>query len=485
MGLIQNFRDLFIKPEPEKPDLFKRNFFEFLKNQQLNSDWQVIVDSTGDGNFKYDVPTLRAKARDLEINNAYASAFFETMEKSVIGKSGFNLQLRIQNADSTPDTYANQLIENKFFQWSKNCTVDGQTSWVELQNIILRSMLRDGEIFIHMVTSSENPYGMMLQIIEADYVDYQKNDTLSNGNYIRHGIEYNRYHAPVAVYVSVFPPDANREHLNAPTEYVRIPMDNMLHVYKKNRVSQGRGYSWMSAAIHRLRMLNSIDEASLTNIRVAASKMGFLSKQGASVAEYTGAQTDFNGNFVQSVEPGEIEVLPEGYSFEQFNPAFPDASVDAFIKHMLRSIATALGVSYGSLTMDLSDFSYSSGRIGVDLERDSYRKLQTLLMEKFFNPVFEKWLLVALANNSLAPLPFNKLEKFRSYEWIPKSFEYVNPIDDINADINAIQNNMTTLTDVLAKKGVDLEDHLQKLANEKKLMEKYGLMQISDQKNLN
>ena len=477
MGLIQNFRSMFIKKvdEPKTPDLFQRNFFEFLKNQQLNSDWSVIPDSVGDGNFKYDVPTLRAKARDLEINNAYASAFFENMEKNVIGKSGFNLQLRVQNADQTPDTYANMLIENRFFQWSKNCTIDGQTSWVELQNIILRSMLRDGEIFIHLVSTSNNAYGLQLQVIEADYVDYQKNDTLTNGNYIRHGIEYNSYHAPTAVYISQFPSDANREHLNAPTNYVRIPMENMLHIYKKNRVSQGRGYSWMSAAIHRLRMLNSIDEASLTNIRVAASKMGFLSKANGTLAEYTGTQKDFNGNFVNSVEPGEIEILPEGYSFESFNPAFPDASVDSFIKHMLRSIATALGVSYGSLTMDMSDFSYSSGRIGVDLERDSYRKLQTLLMEKFFNKVFEKWLINALASNALAPLPFQKLSKFQNYEWIPKAFEYVNPIDDINADINAMANNMTTLTDVLAKKGVDLEDHFSKLANEKKLKKKYGL----------
>lgn len=476
MGLIKNIRSIFTKEPEQKPDMFQRNFFEFLKNQQLNSDWSVIPDSLGDGNFKYDVPTLRAKARDLEINNAYASAFFENMEKNVIGKSGFNLQLRVQNADSTPDTYANMMIENKFFEWSKNCTIDGQTSWVELQNIILRSMLRDGEIFIHMVSTTNNPYGLQLQVIESDYVDYQKNETLTNGNYIRHGIEYNQYHAPTAVYISQFPPDANREHLNAPTNYVRIPMENMLHIYKKNRISQGRGYSWMAAAIHRLRMLNSIDEASLTNIRVAASKMGFLSKSNGTIAEYTGANTDFNGNFVNSVEPGEIEILPEGYSFESFNPAFPDASVDSFIKHMLRSIATALGVSYGSLTMDMSDFSYSSGRIGVDLERDSYRKLQTLLTEKFFNKVFEKWLMNALASNALAPLPFSKLSKFQSYEWIPKAFEYVNPIDDINADINAMANNMTTLTDVLAKKGVDLEDHFSKLANEKKLKEKYGLL---------
>ena len=455
----------------------QRNIFNTLANNQLNSDWNVQFSTRGDSNFKYNIPLLREKARDLTLNNSYIVAFMNLLKNNVVGRNGIQLSANVVNDNGTPDLLANKIIENGFYEWGKNPTVNSDLNWVELQKVLLTTMIRDGEVFILKIKDrSINKFGFALQVFEPDWVNYELNQD-ANTFYIRHGIEYNYFHKPIAVHINKYPANwAAKEDLQASDGYTRVPVEDIIHLYSPERITQGRGYSALTSIMFSVRMMDAVNEAGVTNIRIGASKMGFFVKSDAnSVSEFTGSTTDSAGNLISGVEPGEFQRLPDGFSFQSFNPDFPQQALQPFIQHILRSISTGLGISYNTLTMDLENVSYSSIRAGVDMERDTYRNLQEFMIDKFLAPVFEEWLKTSLAMGALNPLPVSKLWKFSNATFQARAFSYVNPVDDVTSDVLAMDNNIFTLNDVLSKQGKNLIDHLEQLKAEKDLLKKYGL----------
>lgn len=455
----------------------ERNIFNAMANNQLNSDWNVQFSTKGDANFRYNIPLLREKARDLTLNNSYIVAFMNLLKNNVVGKNGITLSANVVNDNGTPDLLANKIIETGFWEWGKNPTVNSDLNWVELQKVLLTTMIRDGEVFILKIKDRKiNKFGFALQVFEPDWVDYELNQD-ANTFYIRHGIEYNYFHKPIAVHINKYPPNwAAKEDLQASDGYTRVPVEDIIHLYSPERISQGRGYSALTSIMFSVRMMDAVNEAGVTNIRIGAAKMGFFVKKDAnSVAEFTGSTTDSAGNLISGVEPGEFQRLPDGFEFQSFNPDFPQQALQPFIQHILRSISTGLGISYNTLTMDLENVSYSSIRAGVEMERDTYKSLQEFMIDKFLAPVFDEWLKTALAMNALNPLPVSKLWKFSNATFQARAFSYVNPVDDVTSDVLAMDNNIFTLNDVLSKQGKNLIDHLEQLKAEKDLLKKYGL----------
>ncbi len=159
----------------------QRNIFNTLANNQLNSDWNVQFSTRGDSNFKYNIPLLREKARDLTLNNSYIVAFMNLLKNNVVGKNGITLSANVVNDNGTPDLLANKIIENGFYDWGKNPTVNSDLNWVELQKVLLTTMIRDGEVFILKIKdSSINKFGFALQVFEPDWIDFDLNQDSSS-----------------------------------------------------------------------------------------------------------------------------------------------------------------------------------------------------------------------------------------------------------------------------------------------------------------
>jgi lambda family phage portal protein len=472
---LRDFIDKIFKREVEPTG--QRNIFNAIANNQLNSDWNVQFSTKGDANFKYNIPLLREKARDLSLNNSYIVAFMNLLKNNVIGKNGITLSANVTNDNGTPDLLANKIIENAFYSWGKNPTINSNINFVELQKMLLITMLRDGEVFVLKIKDRTiNKFGFALQVFEPDWVDYELNQDASS-YYIRHGIEYNYFHKPIAVHINKYPANwAAKEDLQASDGTTRVPIEDIIHLFMPERISQGRGYSALTSVMYSVRMMDAVNEAGVTNIRIGASKMGFFVNKSDQIPDgFTGMQSDTNGNLISGVSPGDFQRLPNGVEFQSFNPDFPQNALQPFIQHILRSISTALGISYNTLTMDLENVSYSSIRAGVDMERDTYRNLQEFMIDKFMAPIFEEWLMTALAMNALAPLPASKLWKFSNATFQARAFSYVNPVDDVTSDVLAMENNIFTLNDVLSKQGKNLIDHLEQLKAEQDLLKKYGL----------
>jgi len=133
------------------------------------------------------------------------------------------------------------------------------------------------------------------------------------------------------------------------------------------------------------------------------------------------------------IEPGAIEELPMGTSFQSWNPDHPVGNYSNFVKSCLRGVSEGRGINYNTLSSDLENVNYSSIRAGLLDEREFYKAIQKWFIDTVITPVFEGWLETNILNGTIN-LPAAKLEKFNSPDWKPRRWAWVGPAKDIKKD---------------------------------------------------
>jgi lambda family phage portal protein len=204
--------------------------------------------------------------------------------------------------------------------------------------------------------------------------------------------------------------------------------------------------------------------------------MGFYTKKAGEVGEEEWeGEEDENGEFIEEAEPGVFGKLPAGWDLKEFNPTFPNGDIAPFSKLMLRGGCSGLGVSYHSVSNDLTDVNFSSIRTGVLDSRDNYRDLQGFTSEAFLDRVAESWLLMALLKQTLGSLDVAEFDRLHVPTWRGRGWDWVNPLQDQAAAEKALKSRTKTLARVLADQGEDLEEHLEQLEEEKQLAAQFGI----------
>jgi lambda family phage portal protein len=465
------------KQQASRPPL-QRNFAA-AKIDRLTQSWGGVTGNS-DAVTSTSLARLRARSRQLAVDNDYARRFYKLLRSNVVGPQGIGMQVRAIYKEGKGsvvyDDDANKLIEKNWYEWAgkKHCTVDGRLSLIDVQQMLIETVAKDGEILVRKVRgrNSGNPFGFALQLLEADHLNENYNTTMSNGNKVRMGIEYNEWDRPVAYHVLNRHPGEIVGTAYHAEKYDRIPATDILHLFFSERPSQSRGLPWMISAMRRMRMLGTYEENELVAAGVAASKMGFFTSTDGT--EYKGTDEDADGNLITEAEPGLFEQLPAGVKFEAWDPQHPTTSFGTFIKTMLRGAASGMGVSYNTLANDLEGVNFSSIRSGTLEEREMWKIMQTWMIEHFFTDVFENWLLMALTTQKI-PLPLAKFEKFNSPVWRPRGWSWVDPLKEVKSNIEAVNAGFMSAQDVASQQGQDIEDIYAQLALEQSLREKHGV----------
>jgi lambda family phage portal protein len=447
----------------------KRNggFYGAIQSR-LTSDWNPqsqgpIAEQRGS------LRTLRDRARDLEKNNPLVRRYLHLVAENVVGHRGIRLQCANTLPNGLPNRTANAEIERAFCAWHlpKHCTMDGRQSWVDLQRDVIRTMARDGEAFVRLVRGG--PQGFALQHIDAALVDETHNLMAGeNRNAIKLGIEVDAWDRPVAYHVLTG--HINDEFGMTRQERVRIPADEMLHLFVSRRPGAVRGETWLAPVLLSLRMLDGYAEAELVAARTAAAKMGFVITNPENAAP-----TDPDAPVRSEMEaaPGVIDFLDPGQTFEQWDPTHPSQNFALFVTQIGKFIAAGLNVSFAGLTSDLRETNFSSARIGLLQERDGWRVLQAWLSEHFCEPVYQEWREVAWARGDLAVRMVPS--QYGRHAWRPRGWAYTNPQQELQADMLAIAAGLTSPQRVVADNGDDLEDIYAELDAAKQLADEYDV----------
>lgn len=447
--------------------------FAAARTDRLVASWNP-ANLTMDAVLRAQLPKIRARSRDLSINNPYLKKFIGMVSVNVLGPSGISFQSKIKLEDNSLDEKANSSIESAWKEWGRRRSspdVTGKLSWVRLQDLSLRTVARDGEIFLRKVRGYDNPHRFALQPIEADSVDETYNVDLRNGYRIVMGIEIDSWGRPVAYHVARKAPNDYSDPLSYQLRE-RIPAEDMIHLFIPFRVNQRRGVPWAYAAMAKTNVLDGYEEAELVASRICAAKMGCIeTADGVYVSD---AQDETGRQYIEA-EPGTFPVLPPGTTMNMFDPQHPTSAYKDFIKQVLRAIACGLEVSYNSLGADLESVNYSSIRSGTLEERDGWKAIQGWLIEDLCEQAFEGWLRMQLLRRNL-DFKLSDLDRICAASiWRGRSWSWVDPLKDGKANTESLNSGMATMTDLLAEQGRDFEEHVDQLVYEQEYMAHKGL----------
>ena len=141
----------------------------------------------------------------------------------------------------------------------------------------------------------------------------------------------------------------------------------------------------------------------------------------------------------------------------------------------LRSIASGLNISYHSLSNDLTSVNYSSIRQGALEDRSNYQIWQEFIVQHFMDVVFKRWLEMAITTKAIN-LPIGKFDKFsNAINYIPRSFPWIDPLKEMQANVVGLQNGITTYSDIVSSYGKDVEETFEQHQKEKELADQYGI----------
>ena len=428
--------------------------------------------ASADQELRQALVTLRNRSRELSRNDAYVARYLNLLTSNVVGHNGIRVNAKSRDSDGTLDSIANSTIEMAWKKWSKkgNCTVDGQMSMIDCQRMFIEALARDGEVLIRQITDPTSEFGYKIEFLEADHLNDTKNEIYTNGNKVVMGVEINDKRKPVAYHLYKNHP--NDLGLQQSNETIRVPAEEVIHAFVRQRPEQTRGYPFVAPVIGNIKMLNGYFEAEITAARVASAKMGFFTSPAGD--GYVGEDVQDEYTPIMSAEPATFEQLPAGMDFKAFDPAHPTTAFESFSTAILRSIASGLNISYHSISNDLSSVNYSSLRAGSLEDRDQYRMLQKFMIEHFMEPIFRSWLKNAMTRS--INLPIVKYDKFADgVSYIPRSWGWVDPQKEMQANISGLQNGIVTYQDIEANYGRDVEELFEQHEREQKLAEQYGV----------
>lgn len=467
----------------DKP-VIKARGYDLAQRNRLMADFVTSNQTFDQGLRTAPLPLLRDRSRDLARNDTNAVKFLSLLAKNVLGSDGIKLQSKVMmQRGGKPNVQINTVVQDGWADWGKkkNCTITTKFTWIQVQHLILSAVAIDGEVFIRKLRRPDNPHLFSLQFIDPDQVDFFLNSFLPNGNRIIMGVELNQDGAPVAYWVYNTPLGDSAG--PQPRQRVRIDASEIEHIYRAKSPFQTRGVPWMVSAAYRMHMLKKYDEAELLAARIGACQMGFIQKTADPNPAYKGADANPDQQDGQSIEtePGMFYNLAEGETVGMFKPEHPVSAFDAFSKACVRDIAAGLDVAYMSLSGDLGEASFSSARVGLLDERDTYKMLQTWMIESVCEPIYDAWLNLSFLSY-LKPLPISVFDYPPC--WHPRSFPWVDPLKDIQARIMAIGAGLDTRTRAINEQGYDLDETLEELQTEEKLIDKLGIHVSLDSKTL-
>lgn len=407
--------------------------------------WQPTTESIN-AILNSNVEVVRARARDIVRKNPYASNSIDVLVSNCIG-TGIKPQSKCEDAEFRKN------IQKLWLDWTDACDYVNVVDFYGLQALVLRSVIESGECFVQFKPGDgDSKVPLNLLVLEAEYLDSSRNYALAGGHVVRSGIEFDGKGKRVAYYMFREHP---RELVQTNSEVVRVPANEILHIYRVDRPGQIRGEPWLANVLLKLHELDQYEDAELVRKKMAAMFAGFVTKidpdDNFFPKEKTEKETDFS-----SLMPGTMQFLNPGEDVKFSSPADVGSSYDVFIKQQLRAIAIGMDITYEQLTGDLSFVNYSSIRAGVVEFRRKILAIQHHLMVfQFCRPVWNKFMETAILSNAIK-IP--KDENYAEVKWIPQGFEWVDPVREQDAQKNAVRCGFKSRAEVVSELGYDIEE---------------------------
>ncbi|NEU15130.1 phage portal protein, partial [Methylobacterium sp. BTF04] len=318
---------------------------------------------------------------------------------------------------------------------------------------------------------------------EGDHCPHLKTDATAN---IRQGIQYNAIGAREGYWLYREHPGDGVLAANG-LDLTLVPATDVCHLYRAMRPGQDRGEPWLARALRTLYDLDGYLDAELIRKKNAARFLGFIKRiiqdeDGSPGGGPLGTDAaDDDGAATLEFEPGTLQVLADGEDVIFSDPKDVGPNFDMFVRQSLRGVSVAAGVLYEELSGDYTGGNDRTLRAALNSFRRSVEMWQHhLVVFQVCRPVWRRWIDLALLSGALRLPDGMTRQQAYAVNWIPPSWPYIHPVQDVEGKLLEIQGGLSTRTRKVAENGYDSEvvDAEQKADNDR--ADNLGLVYSSD-----
>jgi lambda family phage portal protein len=382
--------------------------------------------------------------------------------------------------------------------------VSRQLTMSQQMRLALRHKLIDGEnLFVahwmpERIGRGAAQYATAWLLVDPDRLSnpYQMVDT----KYLRGGVEIDDYGVPVAYHIR----EAHQNDWYNAVEsmlWARVEREDpdgwrrVIHDFERDRAGQNRGIGVFTPVLSHAKMLARYYGVELQAATVAtifstyvtspydpAMIQDAMESEGSELGFYQDLRADWAKERPAMLNQVRVPTLAPGEEIKQVNAAHPHTGFEDFAHEMLRSIASALGVSAEQITQDWSKTNYSSARAALLESWKTLSRRNTEFKTGTATPIYASWLQEVIERGDLddvlpvgAPDFIEAATAYSRCDWLGVARGWVDPVKEKQGAILGLDGGLSTLKRECAEQGLDWEEVIAQRAIEVRAFRDAGL----------
>jgi len=423
--------------------------------------------------------SLRDQARHLEENSDLIDGLLTTLVNNVVGKEGIGVEpMPLNHEGRVHEQFARELLDG-FVEWSLRPDSTGQYSRSEMERLVCRTWLRDGEClgeqllgFIPGFMHPNKAVPFSLQLMEPDFLPL---DLTRPADGVQQGIEVNRWQQATFYHVYEQHPGSM-----AVTGFKTRPVkaEQMLHIKQVKRLHTRRGVTVLASALKRISGLDNYEESELVAARISAA-MAFYIRKGEG-QDYTADDTAEKRRHFP-ISPGTIfDDLKPGEDVGSIESKRPSALLQPFRDAMTRMICSAAGGVNHSTVSKKYEGSYSAQRQELVDSFVSYGVLSNAFINQWSRPVYRRYVQMSILSGRHVPPPDVDMRTVLIAYYQPPVMPWIDPYKEAQGNRELVKGGFGTEAEVNRARGKNPQELKRQRIREIKENREAGLVFSSD-----
>lgn len=389
-------------------------------------------------------------SRDMVRNTPHAARVLQVIANNVVGDG---IIPKIETKSKTLQKQGLGLVESHLDTTAIDA--DGCLNIYGLQRLAMNCVVESGEVLIRRrwrrVTDGF-PLPFQIQVMEPDFLDTTRDGELKGGGRIAEGIQYDAIGRRVGYWLFRDHPGSVGLGGRYSMESSFVPAADICHVFRPDRPGQKRGVPWFAPiALLTQDAMDSIDAHQMRQKIAACFAVFRIEDDATGEVSATDVASD------TMLRPGAIETLRPGQDVRFATPPGVQG-FDEFQKTVHRMIATGIGLTYESLTGDLSTVNFSSARMGrMEMDRNVSSWQWLMLIPQMMAPI-GRWFLEAWAVQQMNPRILDA-----KVTWVPPRRVLIDPTKEVPAIIAAMEGALASWQGTVRELGMDPERLLEEM----------------------
>jgi len=464
-----------IKEDQNKLDVEKtkkiynraRMYYDAAKTDRTRADWGTTL-STPYSNLSSDLTKMISRSRHAYDNDPYMHGAINSIVNNIVC-TGIRPKASVTTNNGKPNEIVNKALNEGWKRYNDEYDRRGEMTFYEIQRLALRTIGISGGVLTNTVkadNTNDKLIPIAKQIIEPDRLDKSRDLSTEDigentpTKQTLHGINVDLYGKALSYWF---------QGVEKP-----IAANRIIHSFIHERPEQYIGVPWASAALEAVWDVHQLNEDTLVKSRALAMYVWWMENSSDPWSQTGDKDSDDNVK-VESLSflktPNKPEIIKGDDTITE--------SVKPLSQMILQSVFASLGTSYMTVTKDMEGVNFAASRAVIIEERRMYKAIQKWFIKSFCQKEWEDYVWWMVFTDQVPGVTIDRFlrnrHKYLESWWKAEGWAWVDPSKDSKAEIELRNQGLRTDRQILAERGLDLEDHYQGVQEQKEMRKKFDI----------